>query len=518
MDAAKGGVRGAGVGVIGVSLPCGGGLGRLGLLGSVPETLLSRSRSNSGAGSWLVSLSPGAWLIVGLGLVTFVLVMLRPSSRPEGDLFWTFSREHADLYEAILLDWNETADPPVTMQVMDGAAIKQRMLGGFLANLPTADLLEIERRMASGAFAGPLEAVGFVDLTDRLAEEGLLERITPAALSPWSTRGRVFGLPHDVHPVLLSYRSDIVEEAGVDVGEIETWDDFERVLWPLMDTDGDGVSDRYLISFWASPSQRDGLELLINQADGFFDASDRLRVNTPLNARVLAKLVTWTSGPFRIAADVPEFSGGGDAQRAAGYVLFSFTPDWMCYIRRKTLPQLTGKMKVMPMPAWEPGGRRTSVWGGTMLGIPKTTRDFERAWGFAKHLYLSDELARALYTNNDIITPVMSHWDDPIFDEPDPYFSGQAKGRMYIDQAPDVPRRSGSAYAETALDRTRSALESLVSWAGANGVFDGVTSRRDAEDRMLGRATELLEEVEAQVRVEMRRSLFLLAEEEADGE
>jgi len=96
----------------------------------------------------------------------------------------------------------------------------------------------------------------------------------------------------------------------------------------------------------------------------------------------------------------------------------------------------------MPLRAWAPGGRRTTVWGGTMLGIARDAEDPDALWEFAKHLYLSDELARALYTEGQIITPVTEHWDDPVFDEPDPYFQGQAKGRLYIQAAPDVPRRS----------------------------------------------------------------------------
>ncbi len=91
----------------------------------------------------------------------------------------------------------------------------------------------MERRAVARAFAGPIEAVGFVDLTDRLAKDGLLERINTPSFSPWSSRGRVFGLPHDVHPVMLGYRADIVEAAGIDVSKIETWDDFERIMRPL---------------------------------------------------------------------------------------------------------------------------------------------------------------------------------------------------------------------------------------------------------------------------------------------
>ncbi len=59
----------------------------------------------------------------------------------------------------------------------------------------------------------------------------------------WTTRGRIFGIPHDIHPVLLAHRADIIEAAGIDVSDIETWEDFDRILRPFM-TDTNGYADR----------------------------------------------------------------------------------------------------------------------------------------------------------------------------------------------------------------------------------------------------------------------------------
>jgi len=73
------------------------------------------------------------------------------------------------------------------------------------------------------AFLGPLDRVGCLDLTDRIHAEELYERFNAPSFSPHTSRGRIFGLPHDVHPTVLAYRADLVEEAGVDVSEIETW-------------------------------------------------------------------------------------------------------------------------------------------------------------------------------------------------------------------------------------------------------------------------------------------------------
>jgi arabinosaccharide transport system substrate-binding protein len=192
--------------------------------------------------------SPAVWILILLATGSGLLVLVRPSSRPEGMLFWLFARNHVEAYQALISTWNERqtdTSTKVTALLLSGNALERRLLSAFMSGTQAADLVEIERNMAGRAFGGPLEDIGFIDLTDRLREEGLLEIINPPSFTPWTSRGRIFGLPHDVHPVLLAYRADIVEAAGIDLESVETWQQFFQVMRPLMtDDDGDGRPDR----------------------------------------------------------------------------------------------------------------------------------------------------------------------------------------------------------------------------------------------------------------------------------
>lgn len=472
----------------------------------------------------LGSFSAGTWVVVGIALLSTLAVGLVPEREGRGRTMWLFAQRHHELYAPIIQRWNETQTSgpkpgqleagvkptEVTPRLMSMAALERRMLGAFLSDMPSADLIEVERKIAGRAFTGPLDRVGFVDLTDRLRDEGLMDRINAPSFGPWTSRGRIFGLPHDVHPVLLGYRADVVEAAGIDMAAIETWDDFERMLRPLMDSNGDGKSDRFLLNL--APNNADHLEVLLLQAGGgFFDDADRAVVASEVNARVLARLARWIVGPDPIAADAPNFSLAGNQLKARGHVLTGFFPDWMGDIWLHEIPDLAGKMKLMPMPAWQPGGRRTSVWGGTMMGIPKAaakdTESFEGLWRFAKHLYLSDELARRSWTEGSIITPAVEHWSDPVFDQPRAYFSGQATGRMYIQQAPHVPARSSSPFNSLALSRTQRALENLCREA-KSALDDG---KPMDEAALRERAMVHLREADRQVREAIQRNVFLAA-------
>ncbi len=177
-------------------------------------------------------LSLGGWVILAIAFLSTIAVLLaRP--KPVKDLqMWAFARTHMQMYQPLIEKWNREEGTSVEAFLLSNEVLARRMQSGFLSNVPIADLLEIERMMIGPVFAGPTEDIGFVDLTDRLKQEGLLDEINGPSFSPWTSRGRIFGLPHDVHPTLLVYRADIIEEAGIDVSKIETWDDFARIMKP----------------------------------------------------------------------------------------------------------------------------------------------------------------------------------------------------------------------------------------------------------------------------------------------
>ncbi|MBC7773417.1 MAG: extracellular solute-binding protein, partial [Pyrinomonadaceae bacterium] len=331
--------------------------------------------------------------------------------------------------------------------------------------------------------------------------EGISQQINTPSFSPWTSRGRTFGIPHDIHPVMLAYRADIIEAAGIDVSTIQTWDDFVRVLRPLMASKtSSGEPRHYLLNFWETHFEQ--FEVYILQAGGtLFDAADVPTLNSDINARVMAQLVAWCNGPDRICADAPEFSASGNQLLLEGYVLAALMPDWMCNVWKKEIPQLAGKVKLMPIPAWDTGGRRTSVRGGTMLGISRTASNPDELWRFAKHLYLSRDLARQLYKEGDIVTPVKTLWDDPIFDEPDPFFCNQAKGRMYLNLASSVPPRASSPYNRLAQLRMQDALVALNTYSRRTKLFD--------VDSLMPESQRLLDVAQSAVQRELDRNVFL---------
>ncbi len=445
----------------------------------------------------------GIWIIGLIAIISTVLVFFLPRPQTQGKSFWTFAKPLYENYQPVVTRWNETRPPEerINMVHLQLQALERRLMSSFLSGTPGPDLVEVERATAGQAFRGGPQDIGLSDLTERIRKEGLLERINPPSLALWTRQGRIYGLPHDVHPVLLAYRADIVEAAGIDVSEIETWEDFSRIMAPLMaDRDDQGRPKRYLLNLWETNTL--AIEVLLLQAGGsLFNSDEQPTLDSDRNVHVVATLVSWIAGPARIAADAPEYTASGNSLKLQGFVIASVMPDWLGGFWKGDMPSLSGKLKLMPLPAWEKGGLRTSVAGGTMLGLPKAGRNPDLAWEFAIHLYFNPDVAVAFYGKTGIIPPIPEFWSLPAFNAPDPYFSGQPAGQLFIQQAPYVPARINSPYYNFSLACLTNAVGAVKQRALDENNF--------SSDFLSKTAAQELAKAQAHVRRQMERDLFV---------
>ncbi|MBS0632496.1 MAG: extracellular solute-binding protein [Verrucomicrobia bacterium] len=446
--------------------------------------------------------SPGVWIVVLLAVVSSILVCLLPEAPRDGMQYWTWVREHAAVASSVAVKWNAThPNLPVRVSTLNPTALNTRLLSGFYSGTPVADLVEIERSSIGQVFAGPSDDIGLVDLTDLMDREHLREKINAPSLSPWTFRGRVYGLPHDVHPVMLGYRADLVEAAGIDVTKIETWDDYFRVMRPLMvDRDGDGRPDSYLLNL--APTSLGIHEVLLLQAGGGLIAPDGSpTLNSEINIRIVAQMAVWCAGPNRMTAEINVAGPSAMRLAAEGYAVGFIWPDWAAGATRTALPNMAGKFKLMPLPAFTRGGRRTSVFGGTMLGLTKVSPHREAAWDFAKKVYLAPETAERLYRTFGIVSPIKSNWSLPCYDEPDPYYCGQHVGRLYLNLAADVPLRVPSPYYLQAGDAFNAAMVTVCRAVDDQGLTDPAAVEPIAR--------RVLDTAQANVQRLMSNNLFL---------
>jgi len=394
------------------------------------------------------------WLLV-LALVSGVLVLvthgLGAAQKP--DLVLELSAaNHVVAYQQAAAVFEHRRGVRVGIELVQSRALETRLQNAMLAHTPVPDLVEIGATDIAFFTRGPLSDVGFVDLTERLKRGSLESRLVTSRLSLWSSRGHVFALPHDVHPVMLAYRADILEELGIDPDAIRTWDDFVALRSKVVkDLDGDGVIDRYLIDLPVGEGW--GVEiLLLQQGVSLFDERGHIAMNQPTTVDTIFWYVHQVEGKARIAVQC----GWGQPLMKAmkdGLAVFYVVPDWRTHLIEMEAPNVRGLFKVMPLPAWTPGGRRTSTWGGSGLAITKSSKNVELAWDFAKLLYFDRAELGRRYRYTSILPPLADSWNLPELQAPSPFFRGQRIGAAYAALAPDVPADWSTPYKQRAQDR-----------------------------------------------------------------
>lgn len=431
--------------------------------------------------------------MAGLAIASGVYLAARRGQKQTADLrLWTFAKPHADAYLKMLPDFlRKHPGKGVDIQIVAGEAVTSRLQAAFWSNLDVPDLVEVEISWAGSFFRGRLESIGFRDLTERIHRTGLWERIVQARFAPYTTRGRIFGVPHDVHPVMLAYRRDLIEQLRIDVDAIRTWDEFveigRRVTVPgkrfMMELPPAGVSSFEVMLF-----QRDG---------GYFDSLGNCTLDNETAIATMKYYAPLVAGRYRIGNDL----GGGQIFTRAledGYYLFMVAPDWRTKVIEQDVPKVGGRMALMPLPAFTLGGRRTSTWGGTMIGITKRCADPDLAWELIMHLYLNKEALAEQFRNTNILPPARDLWDHPAYDEPRPFWSNQPLGRLYANLAPQTPPQYTSPYIGLAKAKLSEALIACVDYYNRYGErgFDGFVRQQ-------------MERAAGEVRRQMRRNPYL---------
>lgn len=288
--------------------------------------------------------APLALLIVALASGGALAVLSRQGSQEQPDLvFALFAKNHHEAYKSVVPEFERKHGVKIQMQLVPARGLQSRLQSALLSGADVPDVVEIVNGSMGYFTKGPLSDVGFVDLTDRLRAEGIYERMVASRFSLWSSRGRVFAMPHDVHPVGLAYRRDLVEELDIDVDALDTWDEFVRVGREVTkDLDGDGIPDRYMLDMPSDGGFALDI-LLLQRGGGLFDAQGNVTLDSDAALDTICWIIEQTRGEQRTSFP----AGWGQSLSKAmldGLVLFYFCPDWRTKFFEMDVPTLKGKL------------------------------------------------------------------------------------------------------------------------------------------------------------------------------
>lgn len=298
----------------------------------------------------------------------------------EGDLF--------EVFDAAIEAFNEKyPDIVVNHEAVD--------IGGKLQNT-----LITGTDVPDGVFLDDSLVAGFADhlwdLSDVL--EPYLADIAPQKVDVNSLDGGIYGVPFDLDPGLLFYNATALEAAGVDVGDIETYDDLlEAARAYQAAVPGSGPIHLEQSAFLGQLQ----LEMYASQlGTSIADANGELRLDSPEYEQILGFLDTVAQEGLGTRA---EYLGPTDiATLESGQQVFYPWAQWFSFATEQLLPETRGDWRAMPLPAWEAGGARSGAMGGASFILPRDGENSELAWLFYEFLMFDEAGYTAVYGPNEV--------------------------------------------------------------------------------------------------------------------
>jgi len=360
-----------------------------------------------------------------------------PAASPLKLELWTFVNTHARWFREMADKYKAEVNPNFELNVSEIAYSDMHdklQIALQSGGVGAPDLADIEQ----GRFGGFLRGSdpGLVDLNDLLKQGGYNDQLVATRQALYSYQGKTYGIEHALTPVVLYYRADIWEDAGVDLTKVETWDDY-IVEAKKVSTD----------TVKAIPFEDHGA-LLRERGSDWFDVDGNVMLDSDQSIDTMNKIMAWRDEYGIADTQTGGVAGGNDWWAAVkeGKWLSRVGADWYAGFFKDNVPELSGKWKAVAMPAWEKGGVRTSCWGGTGSCIVKTSPNVEEAWKFQQNSMLSKEGNVRRYEMTNLFPPFIPAMDDPRLHKPDEYFSGQDLGGLFAKVGPSVPAQYQSPY------------------------------------------------------------------------
>ncbi|MBS4178458.1 extracellular solute-binding protein [Lederbergia citrea] len=327
-------------------------------------------------------------------------------------------------FEEQIKEYAKENDIEVDIQLSEFADVHSNLTTALAAGSGAPDISAVEVKGIDKVKGTPDHFHNLLDLGAEEVKDNYLDWKWQQALTPDGKH--LLGLPTDIGPMAMVYRTDVFAEAGLPTDPeevtqlIQTWDDFINV----------GKDIRAKAGKAMIPSAASLYSVMEGQdTQKYWDDKGNLIVETNPQIKkafdYAAKAVE-----AKITADVEAFSTEWGAAMEKGDFAVQLAPAWM--IGRIKETDTSGKWNIALMP--EGSGN----WGGSFLTIPKESKNQEEAYKLIKWL-LSPEQQLATFKHFGNFPSTPGIYDDAALqDETDDFFSGAHVGKIYAEAAKKV--------------------------------------------------------------------------------
>jgi arabinosaccharide transport system substrate-binding protein len=335
--------------------------------------------------------------------------------------FWTFVDNHADFLIQRAEEFNATNTQYNILLDTSSAEYEimhDRLLISLQSGTGAPDLADIEIGRFGTFLRGDVPLHPLTDVVDPHRGQLVEER-----LAPYQLDGVEYGIDYHLGAYVMYYNAEVMEQAGVDVDSIVSWDDYiEAGQQVVENTDA-------MMTTLETTAPGSVLGLMKQNGGGIYDQSNQLILDSPANVEAL-QLISDMVHVHGIAESPP----GGEHHDPTYFEAFNtggyasvWMPQWYMIRFKDQMPDTEGKILVRPLPEFEPGGFVSTMGGGTGTAITRQIDDekIEAAKQFLEFAKLTYDAQVKLWTDLGFDPFRDEVYSDPALAEPDPWFADE---------------------------------------------------------------------------------------------
>ena len=337
-------------------------------------------------------------------------------------------------------------DVKINFRILPYEQMHNKLLTALVSGEGAPDIADIEISRFSLFIKG--DHVPLLGLKKRMGDD-INDIYKPAAVDPWSWKGEIYGVGNELNTVVMAYRKDILESAGVKL-PFETWDDViaagkkvstgDRKMFPIHDL---SFGDHYM--------------MMQHAGTAYFDENGNYNGDDPRSIEAMQFLHDLVY-KHKIAAIAPAAANNNWAPpqymaafRAERFIA-TWGPPWHLSYFIDQVPDQEGKWTVQELPEGLGESRPTANYGGTGMAITEQSGNPQASWDLIKAANLTKEGVLFDFKERTAYPAYKPAYDDPALAEPSDYFGGAKIGQIYSDIADALPAfRQSPVWADTTL-------------------------------------------------------------------
>jgi arabinosaccharide transport system substrate-binding protein len=384
--------------------------------------------------------------ISAIAVAVFAGLFLIPQPRDPNDgggrtvTIWSFSQMLGEFYE-VRHEIEKKFNIKLEFHMLPQNSFLQRLQAAMQDGEKPVDIINWIFE-GSHLTADPRKTFA-LPLDEFVKNSALMKNMPRGKLSWLTVGGHLYGLTSLLNPVVLVYNDNLWKEAGVDIAQVKTWDDFFEAAKKLIVKQADGKPLHYALPYSTHNDLYDNQGLvdtmfMIWQQTGadIMDDAGLPALNNQRFKQFVEKWLAWKKSGVFCDWDWGNFAALLKNGTMASYI----SPDWWISQLNDAVKGGNYQFKVRELPVYESGnGARTATWGGDFYAISKTAKDPAFIYKIIEYKLCGDIEWAKQGIKYGMLFAVPAAWNDPVFHQPDDRFGGQKLAEFQIECAKGMP-------------------------------------------------------------------------------